>query len=62
VSDFEDSLLERVIIAGSGSELHLCLEAKKLLEGRVSVRVVSMPCWDLFDRMVGKFTRAVKQS
>ena len=35
----------------SGSELHLAVEAFEKLTGEgVKVRVVSMPCWELFDQ------------
>ncbi|MGB3492685.1 MAG: transketolase, partial [Elainellaceae cyanobacterium] len=39
-----------LILIGTGSELHLCVEAAKQLssEGK-KVRVVSMPSWELFD-------------
>ena len=38
-----------VILIGTGSEVSLCLAARKLLsEERVSARVVSMPSWELF--------------
>ena len=40
-----------VIIIGTGSELHLCVEAyEKLTAEGVKVRVVSLPCWELFDK------------
>jgi len=40
-----------VILLGTGSEVHLCLQAGEVLttEG-VAVRVVSMPCWEVFER------------
>jgi len=42
----------QVILLGSGSEVHIALEAQKLLaEKGVAARVVSMPCWELFDDM-----------
>jgi transketolase len=42
---------EPVILIGTGSELHLCVEAKAILESKgVPVRVVSMPCLDRFLR------------
>src|SRR5262249_35466512 len=39
-----------VILMGTGSELHLCVEAYEQLtsEGN-KARVVSMPCWELFE-------------
>jgi transketolase len=39
----------RLILMGSGSEVHLLLEARERLEGRgIGTRVVSFPCWELF--------------
>jgi transketolase len=40
-----------VILMGSGSELGLCVAAyEKLSAEGVKARVVSMPCWELFER------------
>ncbi|MFM8892465.1 MAG: transketolase-like TK C-terminal-containing protein, partial [Planctomycetia bacterium] len=37
------------ILIGTGSEVHLCLEAAEMLDAEgVRARVVSMPSWDLF--------------
>jgi transketolase len=36
-----------LVLIGTGSEVHVCLEAAALLDD-VAVRVVSMPSWDLF--------------
>ncbi len=39
------------ILIASGSEVHLALDAQKLLaEQEIAVRVVSMPSWELFER------------
>jgi transketolase len=39
-----------VILIGTGSEVHLALgAAAKLAEENIKARVVSMPCWELFD-------------
>ena len=39
-----------VILIGTGSEVALCLEAyERLTAEGVRIRVVSMPCWELFD-------------
>ena len=39
-----------VVLIGTGSEVHLCLAARERLEAEgVTVRVVSMPSWELFD-------------
>jgi transketolase len=36
-----------LVLIGTGSEVHVCLEAATMLDD-VAVRVVSMPSWDLF--------------
>jgi transketolase len=39
-----------VVLVGTGSEVHVCLEAAaRLLTGGVRARVVSMPSWELFE-------------
>ncbi|MBV8673637.1 MAG: transketolase, partial [Acidobacteriaceae bacterium] len=39
-----------VILIGTGSEIALCLEAyEQLTKEGIRARVVSMPCWELFD-------------
>ena len=39
-----------LILIGTGSEVHVCLEAAELLTGEgIAARVVSMPSWDLFE-------------
>jgi len=45
-----DAETPRVILIATGSEVSLALEAREKLEAeRVPTRVVSMPCWELFD-------------
>ncbi len=40
-----------VILLATGSEVHLALAARdELASGGIDARVVSMPCWELFDR------------
>ena len=39
-----------VILVGTGSEVSVCIDAAALLaEDGIDARVVSMPCWDLFE-------------
>ncbi len=38
-----------VLLIGTGSETELALKAAKELAAECNVRVVSMPCWELFD-------------
>jgi transketolase len=41
----------QVILLATGSEVHLALAARDELQaGGIRTRVVSMPCWELFDR------------
>lgn len=50
----------QVILMGSGSEVALCVEAAKRLEGDgVRVRLVSMPCWDMFEAQPPAYRRLV---
>ncbi len=40
-----------IILIGTGSEVHLCLQAyEELTKIGIKARVVSMPCWSLFDK------------
>jgi transketolase len=41
----------QVMLLATGSEVALCLEARERLQNEgIRTRVVSMPCWELFDR------------
>ena len=41
----------RVIIIATGSEVHVALKARLILEkGGIPARVVSMPCWEVFNK------------
>ena len=47
---WEASSSPAVILIGTGSEVHIALEAGKLLQDKgVAARVVSLPSWELFD-------------
>jgi transketolase len=58
VSDSEGT--PDLILIGSGSEVQLCVEAAATLraEGK-AVRVVSMPCWELFDEQDAAYRESV---
>ena len=50
----------RVILIASGSEVHLALAARAVLEGEgVPVRVVSMPSWELFKAQPSSYREEV---
>lgn len=56
-----DSLdLPDIILIGTGSEVHLCVQAaEKLRADGHKVRVVSMPCWELFEEQDEHYKQAV---
>ncbi len=46
----EASSAARVVLIGTGSEVEICVAARDLLEASgIPTRVVSMPCWELFE-------------
>jgi transketolase len=60
VSDAADA---QVILIGTGSELHLALDAQGLLaEQGVAARVVSMPSWELFAAQSFEYQESVLPS
>ena len=49
-----------VLLIGTGSEVHLCVAAHEtLLAKGIRSRVVSMPCWELFDDQPQEYRDAV---
>jgi transketolase len=49
-----------VILMGTGSELSLCVSAyEKLAAEGIHARVVSMPCWELFDKQEAAYKDSV---
>ncbi len=49
-----------VILIGTGSEVSLCIEAREtLLEEGIEARVVSLPCWELFDEQDKQYRESV---
>jgi transketolase len=49
-----------LIIIGTGSEVHICLEASKILtEKGIRVRVVNMPSWELFEQSPKEYRDSV---
>jgi transketolase len=60
LSDSEDGGNPDIILMASGSEVHIALEAaKRLQEQDISVRVVSMPSWEIFDRQPEEYRNRV---
>lgn len=51
------------ILIGTGSELHLAVQAKEQLAGKgVDARVVSMPSWELFEKQSDDYKESVLPS
>jgi len=56
----EASAAPRLILIGTGSEVHLALAARAVLEGEgIPTRVVSMPCWEIFQAQPAGYREAV---
>lgn len=53
----QDGPPDSLTLLATGSEVHLCLQAAALLEG--PVRVVSLPCWELFDQQPAQYQASV---
>ncbi len=50
----------RLVLIGTGSEVQVCLQAQKRLEGKgIATRVVSMPSWELFEEQPASYQRSV---
>jgi transketolase len=50
----------QAVIIGTGSEVHIALEAQQLLAGEgIAARVVSMPSWELFAEQPKEYQEAV---
>lgn len=57
---WEASSSPAVILIGTGSEVHIALEAGKLLQDKgVAARVVSLPSWELFDAQPAEYRNMV---
>jgi transketolase len=49
-----------LILLGTGSEVYLCIQAaEKLRAEGLKVRVVSMPCWELFEEQDAAYKESV---
>jgi len=54
----DSSSTPQLVLVGTGSEVGLCVAAKKRL-GDVDVRVVSMPCMELFDEQPASYQKSI---
>jgi transketolase len=60
LADPPDGSAPELILIGTGSEVHLAVDAYEVLTAEgVAVRVVSMPSWELFDRQDAAYRESV---
>jgi len=61
--DFDQSSTKpEMILAASGAEVQLAVKAKELLSDRFNVRIVSFPCWELFEEQSKEYRYSVLPS
>ena len=59
----EATLSKKVVLVASGSEVSIALSTQKKLENDgIGTRVVSMPCWELFEKQDAKYQKKVLTS
>merc|ERR1712157_7537 len=57
---YETNASPDVIVIGTGSEVAIALEGAKIVEGEgKSVRVISMPCWEIFDAQSDEYKESI---
>ena len=50
----------RVVLMATGSEVEIAVKARDILQARgIGTRVVSMPCWELFDEQPSSYRAAI---
>jgi transketolase len=58
-----DSPNAKVVLIATGSELHIAADARALLEAKgIATRLVSMPCWELFEAQSEAYRESVLPS
>lgn len=59
MGEYSDDNPQATLI-GTGSEVSLCVDAAKQLQAKgINVRVVSMPCWELFEQQSDAYKKEV---
>ncbi len=60
LSEASNSSKIQIILIATGAEVHLALEAQTSLEKEgISTRVVSIPCWELFEQQDASYKQSV---
>lgn len=53
----------RIVLVATGSEVWVCVDAARILdEGGIPTRVVSLPCWEIFEEQDGEYRSSVLPS
>jgi transketolase len=56
LAEAENAAAPQLILIATGSEVSLALEAREKLQAEgISTRVVSMPCWELFEEQTKSY-------
>jgi len=62
ISDPQNAKPQAIVIS-TGSEVHVAIDAQKLLAADgIHIRVVSMPCWELFEEQTEEYRESVLPS
>lgn len=60
LADAEGGATPQLVLIATGSEVSLALDARTKLQGEgIATRVVSMPCWELFDEQPAEYRNEV---
>ena len=59
----EASISRKVVLVATGSEVTVAMNAQEVLEAQgIGTRVVSMPCWELFEQQTEKYQKRILPS
>jgi len=59
-TDFDGENVPAVVFLASGTEVETCMEAKEILSSvGVGARIVSMPCWELFEEQSEEYRNSM---
>jgi transketolase len=60
LADADGGATPHLVLIATGSEVSLALDARTKLQGEsIATRVVSMPCWELFDEQPAEYRNEV---
>jgi len=63
LQDYDPALVPAVVLAASGTEVEICAETRALLQSiGVGARIVSLPCWELFEEQDAQYRQSMWQA